>query len=295
MKNFLKFLIVVMLVISIQACDEKPIDNNVSTTGTIKFIQLEGGFWGIIGKNQKYDPVNLPEAFKIEGLKVQFTAKLHEDMVSIHMWGTLVSIIKMKSLNKKVNLIMDIGVVQQKFIQGNPWLIETETETFQILNLPDHFRFDGYEVSFVGKIREDVALIPALWRLVEAFSIKKTSELSITVNLGEEFNLPVGGSANLNESNFVLTFNEVLQDSRCPSGVQCVWMGEGVIKINVKIGDVDYGNFKLSTFNTPEKPASFFLEGYKIEYVTLLPYPIEGNNVLNKNKVASFKIFRVEK
>lgn len=34
-------------------------------TGVVKHIELEGGFFGIVGDDgQKYDPVNLPAEFK---------------------------------------------------------------------------------------------------------------------------------------------------------------------------------------------------------------------------------------
>lgn len=36
----------------------------ISETGTVKYIDLEGGFFGIIGDSGKnYDPINLSEEF----------------------------------------------------------------------------------------------------------------------------------------------------------------------------------------------------------------------------------------
>ena len=48
----------------------------ISTNGIIKYISLEDGFYGIITeKGEKYLPINLPEKFKKDGLRVWFKAK----------------------------------------------------------------------------------------------------------------------------------------------------------------------------------------------------------------------------
>jgi len=61
-------------------------------TGTVKYITIEGGFWGIISDDGKnYDPRNLPAEFKQEGLRVQVEAVV-KDGFSIHMWGTIIDV-----------------------------------------------------------------------------------------------------------------------------------------------------------------------------------------------------------
>ncbi|PJA98165.1 MAG: hypothetical protein CO128_08715 [Ignavibacteriales bacterium CG_4_9_14_3_um_filter_30_11] len=63
--------------------------------GTVIHINLEGGFWGIIGDNEKnYDPQNLPENFKRDSLRVSFEYKISENQASTHMWGQLIDIVK---------------------------------------------------------------------------------------------------------------------------------------------------------------------------------------------------------
>jgi hypothetical protein len=64
----------------------------VSFIGTVTYVTVEGGFWGIVADDGKnYDPRNLPTDFKQEGLKVQVEA-ITKDMMSIHMWGTIIDI-----------------------------------------------------------------------------------------------------------------------------------------------------------------------------------------------------------
>jgi len=72
----------------------------ISETGTVKYIDLEGGFFGIIGDSGKnYDPINLSEEFQKNNLRISFDAKIREDMVSIHKWGTLIEIIRIEKLD----------------------------------------------------------------------------------------------------------------------------------------------------------------------------------------------------
>jgi len=72
----------------------------ISGTGTIKFIYLEGGFYGIIGDNgDHYDPINLNQEFQVDGLRVRFEAKIRDDLASFHMWGTIIEIIKIEKLD----------------------------------------------------------------------------------------------------------------------------------------------------------------------------------------------------
>jgi len=66
-------------------------------TGTVTFVELEGGFYGIIGDDhEKYDPIHLPVDFQKDGLRVKFTARFRNDMASIHMWGKIIEIIRIE-------------------------------------------------------------------------------------------------------------------------------------------------------------------------------------------------------
>ncbi len=62
--------------------------------GTVIYEPMEGGFYAIRGDDGRaYDPVNLPEAFRREGLKVRIGARLHEGMASVHMYGVLIEVV----------------------------------------------------------------------------------------------------------------------------------------------------------------------------------------------------------
>jgi len=64
----------------------------ISFKGNVTYVNLEGGFWGILSDDgKKYDPINLPEEYKREGLRVQVAAVV-KNVVSIHMWGAVIEI-----------------------------------------------------------------------------------------------------------------------------------------------------------------------------------------------------------
>lgn len=71
----------------------------VKARGTVQFIELEGGFYGIVTDDgKKYLPLTLGEPFQQDGLRVAFTARVRNDMASIYMWGTLVEIVEIEKL-----------------------------------------------------------------------------------------------------------------------------------------------------------------------------------------------------
>lgn len=70
--------------------------------GTIVFQELEGGFYGIEADDgKKYNPINLDESYRKDGLRVKFDANLKKGMVGIHMWGQYVEILKIEKLEEE--------------------------------------------------------------------------------------------------------------------------------------------------------------------------------------------------
>lgn len=69
-------------------------------TGTIKHVDLSGGFYGIIGDDgQKYQPEKpLPQRFSKNGLRVKATVKPSFGF-SIFMWGKTVKVSDIKKIS----------------------------------------------------------------------------------------------------------------------------------------------------------------------------------------------------
>jgi hypothetical protein len=72
---------------------------SLEDTGTVKYVNLEGGFFGIIGDDgQKYEPINLKPDFRKDGQKVKFVYSFKKNLKSIHMWGKLIEIVSIRKI-----------------------------------------------------------------------------------------------------------------------------------------------------------------------------------------------------
>ena len=82
---------------SVTACSRTSC--RVQGLGTIRHLTFEGGFYGIYADSgAHYQPVNLPEAFAEDGIRVRFCAQPLEGVVSFRMWGIPVEIVEIESL-----------------------------------------------------------------------------------------------------------------------------------------------------------------------------------------------------
>jgi inhibitor of cysteine peptidase len=61
--------------------------------GTVTFVDLEGGFYGIIGDDgTNYYPLQMDEQYKIDGLRVAFGYEPVKDIATVQMWGDPVNL-----------------------------------------------------------------------------------------------------------------------------------------------------------------------------------------------------------
>ena len=66
----------------------------VAIAGKVSYKDFEGGFWAIDGNDgNKYNPLNLPDSFQKNNLKVQVTAIPHPEIMSLQMYGIIIEII----------------------------------------------------------------------------------------------------------------------------------------------------------------------------------------------------------
>jgi hypothetical protein len=56
---------------------------------TVKYFNLEGGFYGLITKDgHKYLPMNLDKKLRQDGAIIKIKGELIHDMITIQQWGT---------------------------------------------------------------------------------------------------------------------------------------------------------------------------------------------------------------
>lgn len=99
MRNLLIFLALSLTALACSSTQRNGDGELVEGTGTVQYVELEGGFYGIVGDDGKnYDPRDLDDSFKEDGLRIHFRARTVDDAVSIRMWGTIVSIISIERI-----------------------------------------------------------------------------------------------------------------------------------------------------------------------------------------------------
>ena len=135
--------------------------------------------------------------------------------------------------------------------------------------------FDGYQVSFgvepypeVGKqIEKDE------YRLL--FTVSRSTE--VQASLGQEFSLAIGQGALIQSENLKIEFEDVIEDSRCPTGVVCIWQGRVSCVINITDTDSPY-KMVLTEPGLTDQPNKEIYKNYQFTF-HVQPYPEAGKQI----------------
>jgi hypothetical protein len=103
-------------------------------------------------------------------------------------------------------------------------------------------------------------------------------------SLGKEFNIKVGEQVVIQEAGLKISFSMVKEDSRCPTGVNCIWAGNGKVIVKVSKAGRKAADVQLNTGIMPRDGR--YLE-YDIKLVGLNPYPKEDAPIKRGDYVAT--------
>jgi hypothetical protein len=104
----------------------------------------------------------------------------------------------------------------------------------------------------------------------------------------ESFTLNHGATACLKNGDFTIQFVEVSGDSRCPTGVQCIWAGRADVVLSLATG-VETQAVKTQTVTLASGDMSqggageATFEGYTVRLENVEPYPQEGKVIEQKD------------
>jgi hypothetical protein len=92
--------------------------------------------------------------------------------------------------------------------------------------------------------------------------------------LDQEFNLYGGQEATISGANLSLRFTDVIEDSRCPTQVECVWTGQARIAVVATQGQAEPTTMEFNTNPAPGQTRQTAEVGaYTVELKSLDPYP----------------------
>jgi hypothetical protein len=109
------------------------------------------------------------------------------------------------------------------------------------------------------------------------------------VVVDQDFDLAPAGTATIDGGALTLTFDKVAEDSRCSTGVQCIWAGNGAVVLTV--GPAGVASYSV-TLNTTLTPHAATVGSYQIALVGLKPYPKQGSTIPPASYIATLRITR---
>lgn len=95
------------------------------------------------------------------------------------------------------------------------------------------------------------------------------SNVSLLENV-TEVTVPYGQTVQLDHSVLKLTFARVVEDSRCPAGVTCIWAGNAVVEIGIAAGSGPTVPLQINA-NMERRYADW--NGVRVTVVELAPLP----------------------
>src|SRR3981081_2993080 len=96
-----------------------------------------------------------------------------------------------------------------------------------------------------------ITILPLLLLMLLGFAQDPRS--ATTVDLGEEFNIKNGEDVVVRGEKLRITFSSLFSESRCPTGVDCVWVGNAAITIEVVKKNKKQVVAMLNTFLEPKE------------------------------------------
>ena len=111
----------------------------------------------------------------------------------------------------------------------------------------------------------------------------------LSVTMGQQFSLHVGQSASVAGVSSVITLRAVRNDSRCPSGTQCVQAGNAEVVLDVARSG---GAPAAMTLNTTTPPRETGLGNGILRLISLSPAPTAGATIDQSAYVATLCVCR---
>lgn len=124
--------------------------------------------------------------------------------------------------------------------------------------------------------------VPAIWRWIRiprvllalcvfALGCDSASPAApATAALGQDFVIRIGEAATIEGADFTVTLVAVIEDSRCPVDLTCVWAGNAKVELEVRRA---VGESVTLVLNTELEPRATSVGPHELRYVDLAPLP----------------------
>jgi hypothetical protein len=125
-----------------------------------------------------------------------------------------------------------------------------------------------------------VALLGGAVEVSGATPLSRGAAATQAARIGREFKIKVGRTLTFRGEVLRLRFVKVTSDSRCPTGVECVWAGNAEVLIEVSAGGArGKRTLSLNTNAGQGRAAEDTYRRYTVKLVGLSPYPQSGRKI----------------
>jgi hypothetical protein len=108
-------------------------------------------------------------------------------------------------------------------------------------------------------------------------SSKLLTKNIVSADFGQQFELKLNQSASINSGEVKVNFLRVIEDSRCPSDVDCVWSGQIQVAVSVSVKGSVPKTLSLINRARSKNISTKKFKKYSIEFVKAEPYPKNRN------------------
>ena len=116
--------------------------------------------------------------------------------------------------------------------------------------------------------------------------------VQLQAQTAERVSLRINKQKKLSRSKLTIKFVSLVEDSRCPTGTNCVWAGNATIKVKVSNARGESKIFELNT-NTGAKGDT--LGGYQFTLETLTPHPANNIRIDRNGYTATFSVKKLSR
>ena len=132
-------------------------------------------------------------------------------------------------------------------------------------------------------------IITLILTLILSGQVAHSASVPNVDSLGQEFTLSPGEKVSVRGTKLKIRFVSVVEDSRCPKGVQCVWQGNA--KASFELSGIKRKPSRMR-LNTGIEPKEAEYSGYILRLVKLTPEPKSGEKINAREYEATLVVSR---
>ncbi|MEH1961926.1 MAG: hypothetical protein V7L05_19000 [Nostoc sp.] len=129
---------------------------------------------------------------------------------------------------------------------------------------------------------------------IEVQSIAQGNHQQLMARVGTTFNkqfyLKYGQIADLRTEGIEIKFSKVIEDSRCPTKVTCIWAGRVTIGLDIIKNGRKFSTLMLTLLPGNDASATQSFDKYTVTLREVLPYPKSGQRILSEDYIAKIVV-----